>query len=73
MWHYSDLFWLILVFNPENLRERLHLRFIFWRYIIMFSISGSMLDINFSNIAVKQVTNVSLILKDSDTESENLS
>ena len=36
----------------------------------MFSVSSSMLEIN---IATKQVTNVSLVLKDSDTESENLS
>ena len=37
---------------------------------MMFSISGSMHEIV---SLLKQVTNVSLALKDSDTESENLS
>ena len=39
----------------------------------MFSVSGSMLEIYFTQSPQKQVTNVSLILKDSDMESENLS
>ena len=40
----------------------------------MFSVSGSVLE-NLLNVASpqKQVTDVSLVLKDSDTESENLS
>ena len=63
-----------MVFNPEKLRERLPLRYISWRYIIMFSVSGSMLEIYFYlTLLQKQVTDVSLVLKDSDTESENLS
>ena len=37
----------------------------------MFSVSGSMLENVMS--PQKQVTDVSLVLKDSDTESENLS
>ena len=40
----------------------------------MFSVSGSMLEIYFMLTSPqKQVTNVSLVLKESDTESENLS
>ena len=38
----------------------------------MFSVSGSMLEI-YVMLPQKQVTNVSLVLKDSDRESENLS
>ena len=40
----------------------------------MFSVSGSMLE-NLLNVTSpqKQETNVGLVLKDSDTESENLS
>ena len=40
----------------------------------MFSVSGSMLEIYFTQRSrKKQVTGVSLVLKDSDTNSENLS
>ena len=40
----------------------------------MFSISGSMLEIYFYvTLRQKQVTNVGLVFKESDTESENLS
>ena len=40
----------------------------------MFSVSGSMLEIYFTSTSPqKQVTYVSLVLKDSDTKSENLS
>ena len=40
----------------------------------MFSVSGSMLEINFTSTSPqKQVTDVSLVLKNSDMESENLS
>ena len=40
----------------------------------MFSVSGSMLEIYFMITSPqKQVTNVSLVLKDSDMESETLS
>ena len=63
-----------MVFNPEKLQERLPLRYVFWRHIIMFSVSGSMLE-NLLNLTSpqKQETDVSLVLKDSDMESENLS
>ena len=54
--------------------ERLPLHFISWRYVIMFSVSGSMLKILlYPTSPQKQVTNVSLVLKDNDTDSENLS
>ena len=39
----------------------------------MFSVSGSMLEILYVTSPQKQVTKVSLVLKDSDTESKNLS
>ena len=40
----------------------------------MFSVSGSMLEILlYVTSPQKQVTDVSLVLKDSDTDSENLS
>ena len=39
----------------------------------MFSVSGSMLEKTVCNVAAKQVTDVSLVLKVGDTESENLS
>ena len=39
----------------------------------MFSVSGSMLAIYFTQSRHKQVTDVSLVLKDSDMDSENLS
>ena len=40
----------------------------------MFSVSGSMLEIYFTQLSPqKHVTDVSLVLKDSDTDSENLS
>ena len=39
----------------------------------MFSVYGSMLEIYLCNVATKQVTEVIVVLKDSDTESENLS
>ena len=39
----------------------------------MFSVSGSMLAIYFTLRRHKQVTEVSLVLKDSDMDSENLS
>ena len=40
----------------------------------MFSVSGSLLEIYFYVMSPqKQVTNLSLVLKDSDMESENLS
>ena len=39
----------------------------------MFSVSGSMLAICFTLRRHKQVTDVSLVLKDSDMDSENLS
>ena len=40
----------------------------------MFSVSGSMLEIYFYVTSPqRQVTDISLVLKDSDTESENLS
>ena len=39
----------------------------------MFSVSGSMLAIFYVTLSQKQVTNFSLVLKDNETESENLS
>ena len=40
----------------------------------MFSVSGSMLEIYFTSTSPqKQVTDISLVLKNSDMESENLS
>ena len=39
----------------------------------MFTFSGSMVNLLYVILPQKQVTNVSLILKDSDTESEYLS
>ena len=46
----------------------------FLTLVIMFSVSGSMLEIYFYVTSPqKQVTDFSLVLKDSDTESENLS
>ena len=40
----------------------------------MFSVSGSMLEnLLYVTSPQKQITDVSLVLKDSDTESENLS
>ena len=40
----------------------------------MFSVSGSMLEnLLYVTLLQKQETNVSLVLKDSDTDSENLS
>ena len=51
----------------KKMRERLPLPFVSCRYFIMFSISGSIVS------QQKQLTNVSLVLKDSDMDSENLS
>ena len=34
---------IVLVFNPEKLRDYLPLRYVSWRYIIMFSVAGVML------------------------------
>ena len=46
----------------------------FLRYVIMHSVSGSMLEIYFTlTLQQKQVTDVSLVLKDSNMKSENLS
>ena len=59
------------------MRERLPLCFvtsyshhIILRYVIMFSVSGSMLEITVTS-PQKQVTDVSQVLKDSDMDSEN--
>ena len=61
------------------MREPLQLRYVSWRHIIMFSVAGSMLKTYFTLpvlLPLKQVTDVSLVslvLQDSDMESENLS
>ena len=56
------------------MRERLPLCYVSGRYVIMFSVSGSILEIYITITSPqKQETDVSLVLKDSDTESENLS
>ena len=36
----------VLVFNPGKMQGRLPLSFVSWRDIIMFSVSGSMLENN---------------------------
>ena len=56
------------------MRERLPLRYVFWRHVITFSVSGSMIE-NLLNVTStqKQETDVSTVSKDSDAESENLS
>ena len=64
-----------MVFNLEELRERLPLRYVMsynLTFIIMFSVSGSMLEIYVTS-PQKQVANISFVLKDSDMDSENLS
>ena len=38
----------VFVFNPEDLRERLPYRYVSWRHVNMFSVSGFMLAINFT-------------------------
>ena len=53
-----------LVFNPEKCGNVCP-----GHYVIMFSVTGSMLEIYFTLSPQKQVTDVSLVLKDSDTES----
>ena len=59
--------------NPDKLRERFPSRYISWRYV-KFSVSGSMLEIYYTLTSLqKQVIKVSLVLKDSDTESGILS
>ena len=49
------------------MRERLPLHYVSWRHVIMFSIAGSMRKIYFTqHCRKKQVTDISLVLKDSD-------
>ena len=44
------------------------------RHVIIFTVSGSMLEnLLYVTLPQKQETDVSLVLKDSDTESESLS
>ena len=63
-----------MVFTPEKLQGPLPLRYVSWHHIIMFSISGSMLEnLLYVMSLQKQEIDVSLVLKDSDSESENLS
>ena len=47
------------------------IRFISSRYVTMIYVSGSMLEILYVMSAQKQVTDVSLVLKDNGMESEN--
>ena len=64
-----------MFFNPEKLQERLPLRFVTSYNMTLHhhvSVSGSMLEIYVTSLQ-KQVTNVSLFLKDSDMDLENLS
>ena len=63
-----------MVFNLENMRERLPLRYVSWRHVIIFSVSGYLLEnLLYVTSPQKQETDVSLVLKDSDMESENIS
>ena len=55
------------------MRERLTLRFVSLRYVIMFSSLVPWLKFTYATSMQKQVTAVSLVLKDSDTKSETLS
>ena len=64
----------VLVFNPEKLWERLPLHYVSCGHVIMFSVSGSLLEnLLYVTLPQKQETGVSLVLKDGDTDSENLS
>ena len=48
IYFFSDIFlilYIVFVFNLEKLREGLPSRFVSCRYVIMFSISGSMFEI----------------------------
>ena len=58
--------WTLIPKNCGNVAITLRF-YVSWRHIIMFSVSGSMLEIHFMS-PQKQVTDVSLVLKDSDTE-----
>ena len=63
----------VLVFNPKNLRERLtYVRFLTSRQHI-FRLWLHACNLLYVTSPQKQVTDVSLVLKDSDMDSENLS
>ena len=62
-----------MVFTHEKMCEHLPLLYISWRQVIVFSVSGSKLEnLLYVTSPQKQETEFSLVLKDSDTESENL-
>ena len=64
----------VLVFNPEKLRERCHiaLRFLTSRQHV-FRLWFHACNLLYVTSSQKMVTDVSLVLKDSDMDSENLS
>ena len=61
-----------LVFNPEKLRDDIKLSYLTIRHHV-FCLWFHALNLLYVTSLQKQVTDVSLVLKDSDTESENLS
>ena len=56
---------LVLVFNPKKCRDFCHYVTFLDDYVIIFSVSGSVLEIYLNP---KQVTDVSLVLKDKITD-----
>ena len=62
----------VLVFNPEKLRERLPCRYVSWRHVNVFRLWFHACNLLYVTSPQKQVTDVSLVLKDSDMDSENL-
>ena len=69
-----------MVYNPEKLREHLPLSFVksysrhkIWRYAFMFSVWFHAWYFLYVTSRQKQIIDVSLVLKDSDMDSENLS
>ena len=70
-WIYN-LFWSLI---PQTLRERLPLLYVSFLDVtsFMFPSLVSCLKFTLRNVAEKQVADVSLVLKDTDTDSENLS
>ena len=64
---------LVLVFKPEKLRERLRNVTFLDATSTCFPSLVPCLQFSLRNVAAKAVTDVSLVLKDSDMDSENLS
>ena len=72
LFRFYKLFWSFIDKNCGNVCLYVTSLHVAWHQVIMFSVSGSMLEIYLTS-PHKQVSDVSLVLKDSDTESENLS